>query len=230
MKKAMQAMKSEPRLKLDRALIVEGKDDAAAARQAVDALIIPTHGFGINEETWAVIGKAAEEKGLIILTDPDHAGEQIRKKIASKYPGSVHAYVAREDAVCADDIGVENAKPGIIRKAIETALERADHRQTGGRQGGQEAFHIDNCGQSPVCMEDLWNLGLVGKEGASAARAGVCRVLGIGCCNAGAMIRKLRGFGIDRDELRKAVEEIEQEDAKQDAFAETEGTCGCETR
>ena len=57
-----------------------------AVSRAADALIIPTHGFGITKETWDVTAKAYEEKGLIILTDPDHAGEQIRKKLTEKFP------------------------------------------------------------------------------------------------------------------------------------------------
>ena len=199
--KAVKLMKSEPLLKLDRALIVEGRDDVAAARRAVDGLIIATHGFGISSETWEVIAKAAKEKGLIILTDPDHAGEQIRKTISSEFPDSVHAYIAREDAVCAGDIGVENAKPEVIRNAIEKALARA------GRSSNEDCS-ADQKHKIPVRMEDLRELGLAGAEGAADARAKVCRALGIGYGNAGAMIKKLRGFGIDRDELRKAVEEI----------------------
>ena len=55
-------------------------------------------------------------------------------------------------------------------------------------------------------MSELEELGLAGCEGAAEKRAAVCKGLGIGYGNAGAMIKKLRGFGIGTDELREEVE------------------------
>ncbi|MBR4224948.1 MAG: MBL fold metallo-hydrolase, partial [Oscillospiraceae bacterium] len=34
------------------------------------------------------------EKGLVILTDPDHAGEQIRRMLTERFPEAVQAYIA----------------------------------------------------------------------------------------------------------------------------------------
>ena len=103
----MSSFTEDGKLRIDRAIVVEGRDDVAAVSAACDALIIPTHGFGITQETWAVIAKAYDEKGLIILTDPDHAGEEIRRRLTEKFPGSVQCFLAREDAVSGDDIGIE---------------------------------------------------------------------------------------------------------------------------
>ena len=60
-------------------IIVEGKDDVAAVKKALEAEVISTHGFGISKETFERIIKAGHEKGIIVLTDPDYAGELIRK-------------------------------------------------------------------------------------------------------------------------------------------------------
>lgn len=187
------------KLSLSRAIVVEGRDDVDAVSRAADALIIPTHGYGITAETWAVIAKAYEEKGIVILTDPDHAGEQIRRKLSEKFPDAVQAYVAREDATCADDIGVENSSPEVIREALEKALARAGKTDRG------------SVPVSAPDMADLAELGLSGCEGASELRAAVCKALGIGYGNAGAMVKKLRGFGISKDELKKEVSRIKKE-------------------
>ncbi len=40
------------RLKVSQAIIVEGRDDVDVVTRACDALVIPTHGFGITKETW----------------------------------------------------------------------------------------------------------------------------------------------------------------------------------
>ncbi|MBR5489075.1 MAG: ribonuclease M5, partial [Firmicutes bacterium] len=39
-------------------IVVEGRDDTAAIKRAVDANTIETHGFGIRKETWDLIEKA----------------------------------------------------------------------------------------------------------------------------------------------------------------------------
>jgi hypothetical protein len=60
-----------------------------------------------------------------------------------------------------------------------------------------------------ISIEDLAELGLTGAAGSSELRAAVCGKLGIGYGNAKAMLKKLKGFGIGIDELRKAVKETE---------------------
>ena len=185
------------KLTLDRAIVVEGRDDVAAVSRAADALIIPTHGFGITGETWKVIAKAYEEKGLVILTDPDHAGEQIRRMLTERFPEAVQAYIAREDAAAAGDIGVENAQPEVIREALAKALARGSDLMAETEARGEVRF---------ASMSDLRELGLAGCGGAAEKRAAVCKSLGIGYGNASAMIKKLKGFGIGIDELREEVE------------------------
>ena len=182
------------KINIDQAIIVEGRDDVTAVSEAVNALIIPTHGFGITAETWGVIAKAYEEKGLIILTDPDHAGEEIRRKLTEKFPDAIQAYVARSEATAADDIGIENAMPTAIAEALEKALARA------GKEADRESLEADKVYAD---MSDLRELGLAGTEGATELRAEVARVLGIGYGNAGAFIKKLKGFGICLDELKE---------------------------
>ena len=181
------------KLTVSRAIVVEGRDDVAAVSRAADALIIPTHGFGITRETWEVIAKADEEKGLVILTDPDHAGEQIRRMLTEKFPDAVQAYIDRDDATDAGDIGVENAEPEVVREALEKALARD------ALAGGEDTVSFAGMG-------DLRSLGLAGCDGAAERRAAVCKSLGIGYGNAAAMIKKLKGFGIGIDELREEVE------------------------
>ena len=185
-------------MRVDQAIVVEGRDDVNAVKAACDALIIATHGFGISAETWMEIDKANKEKGLIVLTDPDHAGEEIRRRINGKYPDAVNAFIDRGDAESGGDIGVENASPEVIKEAIEKALELSGRRVV---SDGEEKVFAE--------MRDLAELGLSGCEGASERRAAVCKLLGIGYGNAGAMISKLRGFGIGIDELREAVGKIQ---------------------
>lgn len=190
------------KIKVDMAIAVEGRDDVAAVTRAIDALVIPTHGFGIAAETWQMLQKAYDEKGLIILTDPDHAGEQIRKRLGERFPCAIHAYIDRDEASTAGDVGIENAKPEVIKKAIELALERE------GKAGDEEGKASE---KSFASMEDLIALGLAGCSGATEARQRLTKELGIGYANATALIKKLKGFGIDSDELKEALKKIDKE-------------------
>ena len=177
------------------AIIVEGKDDVDAVSRASDDLIIPTHGFGIRESTWDVMEKAYREIGVMILTDPDHAGEAIRRRLTERFPEAVQCYMAREEAEKADDIGIENARPEDIRAAIERALELHGASACRDKCGEEAAAYKE------VTMRDLTELGLSGTEGASDLRNAVCRRLGIGYCNARMLLTRLRGFRIGYDEL-----------------------------
>ena len=99
-------------------IIVEGRDDTNSIKRAVAAETIETHGFGIRRETWELIDKAYRTTGIIVFTDPDHAGETIRKRILDKYPDALEAFLDQESARAGDDIGIENAAPEAVREAL----------------------------------------------------------------------------------------------------------------
>ena len=72
-------------LKSDSVVIVEGKYDKIKLDGIIDAFIIPTNGFGVfkDKEKRELIRKIGLKHGIIILTDSDSAGMQIRSFIKS---------------------------------------------------------------------------------------------------------------------------------------------------
>nr|WP_298877563.1 ribonuclease M5 [uncultured Mogibacterium sp.] len=182
------------KLRIREAIIVEGRDDVDAVSKACEALIIATHGFGITRETWELIEKAYDEKGIIVLTDPDYSGEEIRRKLTAKFSRALHAYLPQVEATKADDVGVENATPN----AIKTALSKV-HGIT----------KVDN--RNGITMDDLNTFELVGGKKASALRESVGAELGIGYGNCKAFLKKLNGFGISKSELEAALAKIQKQ-------------------
>jgi ribonuclease M5 len=174
-------------------IVVEGRDDTAAVRRALDADTIETHGFGISSQTWALLRKAYNERGLIIFTDPDHAGENIRKLLAENFPEALHAYLDRADATEGSDIGIENAKPEAIRMALEKVKAVKTERE--------DVF----------TMEDMRHADLAGGTGAAQRRAAVGKILGVGTGNSKAFLKKLNGFGITREAFDKALAEFNEQ-------------------
>lgn len=189
------------------AIIVEGRDDVEVVRRAVDTLIIPTHGFGITAQTYELIARAYEEKGIIILTDPDFSGEEIRRKLAARFPKAKHAYVARELATRNGDIGIENARPKDVLEAINKAHALCDSKSESEAESDEIAASAEQIGKiKRIELKELVRLGLVGTEGASLLRAKTAEKLGIGYGNSKGLLRMLNGYGISINELEKAVE------------------------
>lgn len=171
-------------------IVVEGKNDAAAVKRAVDADIIITSGFGLTKATLTRIRTVQERNGVIILTDPDFMGEKIRRIISDKVKGVKHAFIPREEARANEDIGVENASPESIRKALDTAKTEV-----------QEIRNV-------FCIGDLNELGLVGQDGSADLRSKLGALLGIGYGNAKQFLSRLNKYGITKDEFMDAYGQI----------------------
>lgn len=180
--------KKMERIRIKEAIVVEGRDDIAVVEKAVDTLILATHGFGITKTTWALIERAYEEQGIIILTDPDYSGEEIRRKLTARFPEAKQAYLPKSQAIKGDDIGIENATPEAVLEALSKVKTTNDEAET--------------C----VGREDFRRLGMSGGEGAAALREAVADRLGIANGNSKAMLRMIKGYGISLDEVEKAVE------------------------
>jgi len=172
-------------------IIVEGKNDAQAVRRALGAVdVMWTEGFGLTDEKLEYIAKMAERQGVIVLTDPDTAGEQIRERIRRRVPGAKHVYLSKTCTRANGDIGVENAAPEEIRRAFAHI-----------REGGREEIRFE--------YADLLKAGLVGQPASQARRRALGRILGLGDANAKQFLHRLNRFGVNPLEFWKAVEEID---------------------
>lgn len=84
-------------LAIREAVVVEGRYDKIKLSSLVDTVIVETNGFSIykDAEKRAFIKKLAAERGVVILTDSDNAGRQIRSYVASWLPAEQvrHAYI-----------------------------------------------------------------------------------------------------------------------------------------
>lgn len=171
-------------------IVVEGRDDEAAVKAAVEAETIATHGYGISKVTFERIAKACESRGIIIFTDPDFAGEKIRKRLAEKFPTGKHAFLPREEAKKEGDIGIENATAESIREALSKA--RATH----------------SIKTMEFQQEDLLEYGLAGMPGSAERRDKLGKLLGIGYGNGKVFLNRLNHYGITRKEFLEAVETV----------------------
>jgi ribonuclease M5 len=170
-------------------IVVEGKDDIAAVKRAVDVELIATSGFGLNERIFQRIERAAERCGVIIFTDPDSAGERIRRTVSERVPGCKHAFLPRKLAEKNGDIGIENATPESILEALAKVKTEVE--------GNRQEFD----------MNDLYTFGLTGRSDSSAKRDLIGSALGIGYGNAKQFLNRLNKYGITREEFLNVIKE-----------------------
>lgn len=174
-------------------IVVEGKSDTIAIKRAVDADTIETNGSAIGEEVLRRIALASERRGIIIFTDPDHAGERIRKIVARHVPGCKHAFLPQEKAYYKGDIGIENASPEAIVQALsELRTETTDD------------------GPCEIGWDDLMEAGLIVHPDAANRRLIMGKLLGIGYANGKQFFKRCTSFRITKAEFEQALREMEQ--------------------
>lgn len=76
------------KLRIDLPILVEGKYDKITLLGVLDAKIFCTDGFGVfsNKEKQALFRRIAAEKGILVLTDSDGGGRQIRSFLSGILP------------------------------------------------------------------------------------------------------------------------------------------------
>ena len=150
-------------LKIKEAVIVEGRYDKLKLANILDTLIIETNGFGIykNKEKLAFIKRLAKERGIIVITDSDHSGFQIRNYISSGIPAQQikHIYIPdvmgkekRKDKPSKEGkLGVEGMNDKLLLSLFEQAQVSVSESEL----------------NDPVTNFDLFDLGLSGTPNAT---------------------------------------------------------------
>lgn len=159
-------------------IVVEGRYDVNTLKQAVEATVVETRGFGIfkDRERLELLRRLAEARGLIVLTDSDGAGFVIRNFLRGALPkGQVkHAYIPelmgkerRKSAPSREGkLGVE----GMTREVIREALLRA---------GATLEDGADPSPRAGLTKADFYRLGLSGGADSARRRSAVLRALNL---------------------------------------------------
>ncbi len=164
-------------VKIQEAIVVEGRYDHNTLAQIVDAPIFVTNGFGIfkDKAQMALLRQVAEKRGLIVFTDADGAGFVIRNHIKSAIAAQYlkHAYTPdilgkerRKQAPGKEGkLGVEGMRPEIILAAL---------RASGATILGDEVS-TSGC----ITKQDLMELGLSGGPNSAEKRLALLKKLNL---------------------------------------------------
>lgn len=165
------------RLRIEQVVLVEGRYDAAGLAGFVDALILTTDGFGIyrDKPLQALLRTLGKKQGILLLTDPDAAGFQIRNFVTNLV-GEQYVRQAYVPALPGKEprkarpgkeglLGVE----GIPAELLYRALLEAGAVPRAARAAGNR----------PITYADLYTWGLSGTAGSAGSRRALLQRLGL---------------------------------------------------
>lgn len=176
-------------------IIVEGRDDTKRLIETFGPSIktIETNGSALDQATIERIRQAHQQYGAIVFTDPDYAGQRLRRKIRQAVPDIKEAHLSQAQTTAPQaghSLGIEHAKPETIRQALASLATPQV--------------------QAPVqamTMKDLWDLHLVGHDQAAYYRQRVADHFNLGHLNAKQLINQCQKYGICLKEVQLFMEE-----------------------
>ncbi len=196
-------------IKLNQAIIVEGKYDKIKLESLLDALIIDVNGFHIfkDKEKCELIKEIAKKTGIIIFTDSDNAGALIRNHINNivKDGKVFNAYIPeilgkekrKAKSSSQGFLGVE----GVEKEIILNALKKI----------GVLSQINDTVIKKEITSLDLYNLGLSGKENSKVIKEKLLKRLQLPTNLSKNNMLKILSIYSNLNEITKFVEEIKEE-------------------
>lgn len=160
-------------LKIKEAVIVEGRYDKLKLSNILDTLIVETNGFGIYNDKAKLkfIKRLADERGIIVLTDSDHSGFQIRHYLSSGVPKDKIKHIYIPDIYGKEKRKKEPSKEGKL--GVEGMSEKLL----------LDLFHKANiCAENvvlenPVTNFDLYDMGFSGTPNAKENKKKLLKAL-----------------------------------------------------
>lgn len=190
------------------AILVEGRYDANAVHQVVDAIVLETGGFRIfnDRDQLRLLRRIAATRGLILLTDSDGAGFVIRNYLKGALPaGSIkQAYIPdiqgkerrKRHSSKEGKLGVEGMRPDVILQAL---------RRAGATIEQEGSAPISN---GVITKADFYEWGLSGRNDSAKRRAAVLHALDLPAhMTANALLEFINAVGT-RADIEQIVQQI----------------------
>lgn len=168
-------------------LVVEGVSDVNRLTNLIDADFVICNGSAITQETIDYIKELVKSRIVIVLTDPDFPGLQIRNKIQEQVPEVYHAYVDRKKASNGKKLGIAECEKEEILRAIS------------------EYVTYNNDVEFQLTMRDMVELKLTGDVLAKKNREKVSNYFHTGYSNAKTLLKHLNMLGVTKEEIEEVV-------------------------
>lgn len=195
-------------IRLNQVVVVEGKYDKITLSDYIDAIIITTDGFSVfkDKEKQRLISYCANKNGIVIITDSDSAGMQIRAflknicksdNITNVYIPQIIGKERRKKTPSKEGfLGVEGMTEEIIKNAlIRSGVNSCDNKRL-------------------ITKKDLFLFGLSGRDNSSKKRESFLKFSGLPLGLSGNGFLDAVNAILGYDDFYKAVKLWEQEEDK----------------
>ncbi len=175
----------ESKIYIDALIIVEGNSDKSRLSSFVDTDILVSNGLMSCKDDIEFIKEVSKRRKIIIFTDPDNAGEEIRKKLNSIVEEAINVYVPEGAHFNGKKHGVAECD----KETLVSLLKPHESQKT-----------IKNNG---LLMEDLYNLKIVGLDESSNIKERICKHYSLGKCNSKTLLKRLNILKIEKEDLKE---------------------------
>lgn len=171
-------MNISEKIRISQLVVVEGKYDKIKLSSIIDGLVITLNGFRIykDKQKSALIKALAQKQGVIILTDSDKAGFQLRGHLKSilgdidksliteLYIPQITGKESRKETASKEGfLGVEGTEIDLLRQMFLDISKKADQPKH----------------QDPITKADFFNDGLSGTDNSALKRQALLKVLSL---------------------------------------------------
>ena len=169
-------------------IVVEGKSDTKRLKSFFNVETIETNGLGINKDIIELIKVINDKRGVILLLDPDGPGEKIRKRINEEIPNLKNAFIT-EDSRNKNKVGVEHASKKELEDALNNLLTYSDNNED-------------------ISINDLYSLGLIGKDNSGLLREKIAKKYHIGRCNSKTFHKRINMLGLNYEDIKECLNDF----------------------
>ncbi len=191
-------------MKIRQVIVVEGKKDTQNLKRWLDVDTIETGGTGLDEKTLRRIREMAKTRGVIIFTDPDTPGDQIRQRVNQAVPGCLNAFLTSGQAW---EVVQGKRKVGVEHAGREAILQALEHLMS-----------YDDQAEESLSWQDYVELGFTGRPDSAQRRKKAAERWHLGEANAKTLWKRMK--------MMKITREILQREGGMDNDGQTDCHCG----
>jgi len=170
--------------------VVEGTHDETLLRQ-LDSQIktISVGGSQIKEDVLDFLVTYEDKFDIILMFDPDYAGERIRKIVAKNLKKPKHIFIQKEIAYnkTGSKIGIEHLSLEHLKQALQQEVHQSN-----------DSAHIT--------INMLYALGLTGQKDSKQKRKSITKKLHLTYSNTKTFMERLNWIGITYERLKELVD------------------------
>jgi len=165
--------------------IVEGiNDERKLQSMSLSLNTYAVGGFGINKEKLEFIKSASHNNTIVLLLDPDPAGEKLRSMINTYVGGCTHIFINQNDAKDPkrNNIGIECMDNSVLHSYLKDLNFTSEVKKT-------------------LSYLDLLDLKLVSSPNSLFFREALAKKYHLGHPNGKQLLKRLNILGITKEEL-----------------------------